>query len=260
MPWFIIVILSLALPALAAPAQAQQATNGTVVAHGEGYDMSSMWDARGAALAALEEHKAEIEENLPSASRIEWGQMRGTEVSTWSHYGYRITQNGTLVGPNCFAELQALQNALREVEQQLREELDIRGWAGNLTGGAMCNEVHFYIQARLSQIEASLGGNLQCYDLASMFDSGSLPNDYLAHVYLGVIDRQTGEVLYVLDPWRYAGSCDLIPYDEDPNGGDPEDVVPWGVCEPDPGDDWTDEEAEECADEASGDGDIGASP
>ena len=201
-----------------------------VIAHGEG----TAWTLQGAKLEAYDNlmaDRAAIEASLPAHLEVDWGQIRGYEMNFLTYYGWHYSQMGTVSDPNgnvCYQEFQDLMDAIAEVETQLQEELEIDGWWGNMTGGAKCNEVHDFIEAKLNSIKTTLGQGLTCYDVATMFDSGSLPFDIAAHVYLAVIDRQTGEILYVLDPWRYAGDCTLIPYEDDPNGGDPEMVIPWG--------------------------------
>lgn len=200
-----------------------------VIAHGYG----SAWTLRGAKLEAydqLMEDRARIEASIPAHLRIEWGQIRGTEMSYWSSYGWHLTQVGTVYDPNgavCYSEFMQLMDILEAAEQQIIDDLDARGWIGNMTEGSKCDEVHDYIQNAIRRIVNNLNAAFTCYDVVSLCDYGWLPNEYAAHIYLGVIDKNTGEVMYVLDPWRYAGSCHLIPFEQDPNGGNPDEVIPW---------------------------------
>ena len=219
-------VLALQSPA----AQAQMINDYEVIAHGYG-EAWTLQGAKNEAYADLMSERAAIEASLPAHLVVNWGQIRGVEMSHMAWYGWHYTQLGTVSDPNgaaCHDELLELIELLAQAEEDLQEELSIGGWWGNVTGSAKCNEVHDFLEQRLRELRDQLSAGLACYDLATMFDSGSLPFDILAHVYLAVIDRQTGEIIYVLDPWRYGGSCDLIPYEEDPNGGDPEMVIPWG--------------------------------
>lgn len=199
-----------------------------VTAHGYGY----AWTLDGAKDEAywdLMDDKEAIEDALPPHLAINWGTIRGQELDQMFGYGWHYTQVGTVYNPAgaaCDAELDALIDILKEAEEILNEYLCTgQGWTGNMTGGPKCDVVHDCLMDIIRDLVAQSGLTLTCYDIATLFDDGFLPFDLASHIYIGIIDRRTKEVIYVIDPWR-TGTCDPIPADEDPNGGDVEMVSP----------------------------------
>ena len=59
------------------------------------------------------------------------------------------------------------------------------------------------------------------YEVVTLFEEGWLPCDLAAHVYLGIKNKTTGDIVYVFDPWRCG---DAVPIDPENNpNGEPDD-------------------------------------
>ncbi len=104
------------------------------------------------------------------------------------------------------------------------------GWMGNVTGcGPKCNQVHDAYQPHINQYlkEQLQGQNLQYLTPVTVFDSGALPYDMSAHVYMGIGTKpqQFGEKPVLkswVDPWRYGNATQYKP-GTGPNS--PDDVI-----------------------------------
>ncbi len=96
---------------------------------------------------------------------------------------------------------------------------------GNATVEPKCNEVHDFLCDLIEDLLVEQGITLTHYELASVFEAGSLPYDAAAHIYMAIIDPYTREIIWVLDPWR-TGNIDFIDPVDNPNGDDPESISP----------------------------------
>lgn len=139
---------------------------------------------------------------------------------------------GTPVAPSCgpdevAAERKIIEEALARVIAELKKKFPGigNGWWGNVTGsGPKCNEV-FEAFTDLWQKEMDfLKGKLKCLQMATLLDFGKLPFELQAHIACGVLSKDTKELLWVIDPWRY-GSCNLVDPRTCPNSWD--EINPW---------------------------------
>ena len=204
----------------------------SVMAFGYG---SSYWELATARIRALDDlnaEKARIVSGLRPGLTVNWGQISETSTSDWSGHYVMLSQPGTVVAihnPTAQAELTIMLTAVdNAIASTTDDELSGAGlgWIGNVTHlGPKCNEVHDILSAEILSILESLGYLSEYYQFVTLFEEGMLPGDLAAHVYFGIIDIRTGEIVYIFDPWR-TGDGDPIDPDENPNG-DPEMIVPW---------------------------------
>lgn len=130
-------------------------------------------------------------------------------------------------------EEQLIRNAYDYATKQVQKNGAVlgRGWIGNVTGcGMKCNEVHDAYQPHLQKYLADQlqGRQLNHYVPVTVFDSGWLPGDLSAHVYMGIGTKpqKIGEKPQLkswTDPWRYGDSTQYKP-GTGPNT--PDDVIP----------------------------------
>lgn len=118
-----------------------------------------------------------------------------------------------------------LNAAIRDWEDQMDRDLG-QGWVGNMTGwGYTCDVVHNFIQGRINHYQTEMehqGVVFDDYDFASAFSGGYV--SYIGgaltqHIYITVLDKDTGEVIAFADPWRSYRYAQLTPDDLDPNTG-----------------------------------------
>lgn len=203
----------------------------SVIAYGYGDSYWQLSTARIEALDHLNEEKARIEASLRPGLSVNWGQIHETQMSDWTgHYVY-LSQDGEVQGTGgaaAQAELTLMMMAAENAMATAEEDLSGigMGWSGNVTHlGPQCNVVHDYMAEEIQAILDTYNVNGDYYVFVTLFEEGALPWDLAAHVYYGIMNVQTGEVVYIFDPWR-TGNVDPICPCDNPNG-DPEQVIEW---------------------------------
>lgn len=203
----------------------------SVIAFGWGDTFWNLQDARIEALDNLNEEKQRIEAGLRPGLWINWGQISETSASNWGGHTVFLSQPGEVRGAinnTAQSELTLMMMAAENAMATATEDLSGigYGWGGNVTHlGPHCNVVHDYFFDEISGILESHNLDPQYYSFVTLFEEGVLPYDLAAHVYFGIINVQTGELIYIFDPWR-TGNVDPIDPSENPNG-DPEQIIPW---------------------------------
>lgn len=125
-----------------------------------------------------------------------------------------------------------LEAAIRDWSDKMDRDLG-QGWVGNITGwGYTCDVVHDFLQGRMTdymdQAKAQ-GFVFDNYDFASIYSGGYISyvgGALTQHIYMGIVDQSTGNVVAFADPWRSLGYQSFTPAADDPNVGTIS-VTPW---------------------------------
>lgn len=110
-------------------------------------------------------------------------------------------------------EMKAIQDALTVICIKLQQKFPGLGcgWIGNVFKcGPKCNEVSDEFWNLWNKYGPK---NLKCVKVVPLFDSGCLPCDVLAHIWMGIEVKQcdgSWKLLYFFDAWRF-GNCDIKP-------------------------------------------------